>query len=50
MISPAVGTKGVHRPVRAHQIVSGAIEEFAAHGYADASVLTIANSPASPNR
>lgn len=38
----AIGTKGVPRPEREEQIVGVAIDEFAAHGYASASMVTIA--------
>lgn len=40
--SAAIGTKGVPRPERESQIVGVAIDEFAAHGYASASMVTIA--------
>ena len=38
----AIGTKGVPRPEREEQIVGVAIDEFAAHGYANASMVAIA--------
>lgn len=38
----AIGTKGVPRPEREEQIVSVAMDEFAAHGYANASMVAIA--------
>jgi AcrR family transcriptional regulator len=38
----ASGTKGVPRPEREEQIVGVAIDEFAAHGYANASMVAIA--------
>ena len=38
----AIGTKGVPRPEREDQIVAVAIGEFAEHGYATASMVTIA--------
>lgn len=38
----AIGTKGVPRPKREEQIVAVAIDEFAAHGYASASMVAIA--------
>jgi AcrR family transcriptional regulator len=38
----AIGTKGVPRPEREQQIVAVAIDEFAARGYASASMVTIA--------
>jgi AcrR family transcriptional regulator len=38
----AIGTKGVPRPEREEQIVGVAIGEFAEHGYAAASMVTIA--------
>jgi AcrR family transcriptional regulator len=38
----AIGTKGVPRPEREEQIVGVAIGEFAEHGYATASMVTIA--------
>ena len=38
----AIGTKGVPRPVREDQILRVAVDEFAAHGYAGASILSIA--------
>jgi AcrR family transcriptional regulator len=41
-IAPAVGTKGVPRPDRERQIVDVAIGEFAARGYATASMVDIA--------
>lgn len=41
-IAPAVGTKGVPRPDRERQIVDVAIGEFAARGYAAASMVEIA--------
>jgi AcrR family transcriptional regulator len=40
--SAAVGTKGVPRAEREGQIVAEAISEFAAHGYAGASMVEIA--------
>jgi AcrR family transcriptional regulator len=38
----AIGTKGVPRPEREQQIVSVAVDEFAARGYAGASMVAIA--------
>ena len=38
----AIGTKGVPRPVREDQILRVAIDEFAANGYAGASMVSIA--------
>jgi AcrR family transcriptional regulator len=38
----SIGTKGVPRPEREEQIVAVAIGEFAEHGYATASMVTIA--------
>jgi AcrR family transcriptional regulator len=40
--SAAIGTKGVPRPERERQIVAAAVEEFAASGYAAASVASVA--------
>jgi AcrR family transcriptional regulator len=40
--SGVIGTKGVPRAERESQIVAEAVEEFAAHGYAGASVADIA--------
>jgi AcrR family transcriptional regulator len=40
--SAAIGTKGVPRPERERQIVAAAVEEFAANGYAAASVASVA--------
>ncbi len=42
MSSAAIGTKGVPRPERERQIVAAAVEEFAASGYAAASVASVA--------
>ena len=42
MSSGAIGTKGVPRPERERQIVAAAIDEFAVHGYAGASMVDIA--------
>ena len=42
MSSAAIGTKGVPRPERERQIVAAAVEEFAANGYAAASVASVA--------
>ncbi len=42
MSSAAIGTKGVPRPERERQIVAAAVEEFAANGYAGASVAAVA--------
>src|SRR6478672_3306050 len=42
MSSGVIGTKGVPRAEREGQIVAVAVEEFAAHGYAGASVADIA--------
>ena len=51
MSSAAVaGTKGVPRAEREHQIVDIAVEEFAANGYAGASMLAIAARAGSRNR
>lgn len=40
--SAVVGTKGVPRPERERQIVAAAVDEFAARGYAGASMAAIA--------
>lgn len=42
MSSGAIGTKGVPRAEREEQIVHYAVDDFAAHGYAGASVASIA--------
>lgn len=42
MSSAAIGTKGVPRPERERQIVAAAVAEFAANGYAGASVAAVA--------
>lgn len=42
MSSPMTGTKGVPRADREEQILAVAIDEFAEHGYAGASMVTIA--------
>lgn len=42
-ITAVTGTKGVPRAERSDQILSVAVGEFAAHGYAGASVATIAS-------
>ncbi len=42
MSSATIGTKGVPRPERESQIVAVAVEEFAQHGYAGASMAAVA--------
>ncbi len=42
MSSPVIGTKGVPRPEREQQILAAALDEFAAAGYARASIAAIA--------
>ena len=42
MSSGVIGTKGVPRAEREHQIVAVAVGEFAVHGYAGASMVAIA--------